>query len=146
MAEERAGQRVGRRVGYALALAANVLLLYVINITPGWESWSFLTTDFADLLRLVNASLVAGAVLSLVTFLSDTAFWRGIRDGVNATFTLVVLARLFVVFPFAIDEDSPWRLVVRVLLGLGMVGAFIGIVAGLGRVARALHVRANYRR
>jgi hypothetical protein len=27
-----------------------------------------------------------------------------------------------------------------------MVGAFIGIVAGLGRVARAMHVRANYRR
>jgi hypothetical protein len=142
MAEERAG----RRFGYGLAIVANGLLLYVINVVPGWESWSFLTADFGDLVRLINASLVAGLVLSVVTFLSDTAFWRGVRDGVNATFSLVVLARLFVIFPFAIDEGSPWQIVVRILLGLGMVGAFIGIVAGLGRVARAMHVRANYRR
>jgi hypothetical protein len=146
MAEERAGQRAGRRVGYMLAIAVNGLLLYLINVAPGWEAWSFLTPEFGDLVRLVDASLVSGLVLSLVTLVVDTPFWRGLRDGVSATFALVVLARLFVIFPFAIDEDSIWRIVLRAVLGLAMVGAFIGIVAGLGRVARAMHVRANYRR
>lgn len=142
--ERRKG--LGRRVAALIAALACVGLFWAINQSPGWAAWQFLTEDFDPMVRLVNIALLAGLFFNLAAALFDTGLWRGLRDAAGATFGLVVLARAFVLFPFAVAEDSTGEVVIRVVLGLSMIGAFIGVVAGWGLIARELHLRTNYRR
>jgi hypothetical protein len=146
MADDDRRRRVLRRTAALLAVLACAGLLWAVNQSPGWQAWQFVTEDFGKMVRLVNAALVSGLVLNLVALIYDSGFWRGARDAIGATFGLIVLARLFVLFPFPVGEDDFWLPAIRVLLGVAMVGAFIGVVAGWGRIARELHVRVNYRR
>ena len=146
MAEDDRRRRRLRRLAALLAALACGGLLWAINQNPGWQTWDFLTEDFGKMVRLVNAALISGLVLNLVALILDSGFWRGARDGIGATFGLIILARLFVLFPFPVADDGFWRLAIHVLLGVAMVGAFIGLVAGWGRIARELHMRVNYRR
>jgi hypothetical protein len=146
MADKDRRRRVWRRIAALLGVVACAGLLWVINENPGWESWGFLTEDFGKMVLLVNASLISGLVLNVMALITDSGGWRGLRDAVGATFGLVILARLFVLFPFAVADDSAEQLVIRVLLGVAMIGAFIGVVAGWGLIARELHLRVNYRR
>jgi hypothetical protein len=146
MADKDRRRRVGRRIAALLGALACAGLLWVINGTPGWESWNFLTEDFGKMVRLLNAALIIGLFLNVMALITDSGGWRGLRDAVGATFGLVILARLFVLFPFAVADDSAEKLAIRVLLGVAMVGAFIGVVTGWGLIARELHTRVNYRR
>lgn len=133
----------GRRAGYLVAIVANGTLLWLINISPGWASWGFLTERTSDVLALVNTALIVGAVSNAVLLVRDTPLLRGLRAALTATFALVVLAQLFVRFPF---NTSAGRVPLSIVLGLFMVVAFVGLVMGWSRVARALHVNAHLRR
>lgn len=55
-----------RRVGYAFGILAGAVGLLLINVWPGWEALPFLTADTADVLWLVNVTLLAGIVANLV--------------------------------------------------------------------------------
>ena len=49
-----------RRSGYVVAAAVNAVLLYLVDVRPGWDAVPFLTADTTLVLGAVNASLVAG--------------------------------------------------------------------------------------
>jgi hypothetical protein len=127
--------RTWRLVGAAV----DVVLLVLINVWPGWQSWMSLTSAAGTVVPLANAALLVGLAGNLLLAVRETPLRRGVVDAATSTLVLVLLARLFTVFPFAVAPDSAGRVVVRILLGLGMIAAFAGLVTGLGRVARALH-------
>ncbi len=134
-----------RRAGYVLAIVFDVVLLVVLNVEPGWESSAFLTADAGDVIGLVNALLLLSLGLNVSYLFSESPLLHGLGDAAIATLCLVVLARLFVLFPFKVPASGfNWELAVRILLGLAMAASFVGVVAGLGRVARTLHVRAHH--
>lgn len=139
------GIRVGGRAGYAAAAAVCAVLLWVINVAPGWQAWGFLTAQTADVLGVANLALLVGLASNAAAMVWGTPLLRGLRDALASTFALILLARLFVAFPF--DIDSPgWRIAMRVLLGVLMAVSFVVLVTGWGRVARALHVNVHLRR
>lgn len=121
------------------SVLVNAVMLWGINIWPGWKVVPFLTADMDRVLGLVNASLTAGIIANLVFVV--------IRNrGVMALGTLVVLGiglaavlRLLEVFPFDFgDSWSGWPVVVRVLLVLGIVGSIIGAVVEIVALFRSL--------
>ncbi len=126
-----------RRVGYLIAAAINGILLYLVNVTPGWENMSFLTEDFSRVVDILNLSLVVGAVVNLLWVAADPPWLRSLGQLVQAGISLVVTLRLLDVFPF---DFSHWAfdvtLLVRVVLVVAAFGTAVGVMVETVRLAR----------
>jgi hypothetical protein len=130
---------VARRVGYLIAASSGVVMLYLVNVWPGWQVVPFLTARFPQVLGLLNVSLGVGIVLNLVYLVADPRRWKPAGDLVNAVVGLAVLVRFWRVFPFAFTATSfDWAPVLRGLLGLAIAGCLVGLVALTAMVLRAL--------
>lgn len=127
-----------RRVGYAVAVAINGVLLYLVNVWPGWQIIPFLTQDFRDVLGLVNASLVAGMVVNLFNVLLDRRWVRALGDLVTLGIGLAGLVLFWQVFPFEFPGGFDWSLLVRIVIVLAIVGTVIGIIVQIVTLVRSL--------
>jgi hypothetical protein len=117
-----------RRVGHTLAALVQLAMVYVVNWWPGWRSVSFLTPDAARVVWLFNLAVVVGVALNLAYLVQDPAWLTALGDAVTAGFGLAVFVRTWLVFPFQFtDTTIDWALLVRVTLGLAIVGAAVGL-------------------
>lgn len=127
------------RSGSFGSVIVNALLLWAINIWPGWRAVPFLTADMARVLDAVNASLVAGIVVNLIFVVVRSRGLQALGNLVVIGFGTAALFRLWEVFPFDFgDSWSGWPVVVRVLLVLGFVGSGIGALVEIGALFRSL--------
>jgi hypothetical protein len=121
-----------RRLGYLIGAVVNGLLIYLLNVSPGWQVVPFLTDETPQVLGLVNASLVAGLAANLVYLVRDPRWLRALGDLVTTAIGLAAMVRIWQVFPVQFeDPGSPWETVARVLLAVGIAGSAIAIVAAL---------------
>ncbi|MCK8672868.1 hypothetical protein M1M07_17375 [Rhodococcus sp. HM1] len=134
---DRSRSAAARRVGYVVAVLIDAAMLYAINVRPGWEVVPFLTEDTPAVLGWVNASIVVGLVANLVYLVRDPRWLKALGDIATTAVGLVALLRIWQVFPFDFGTDAfDWPLVVRILLGLGIVGSGIAILVTLFTAAR----------
>jgi hypothetical protein len=123
------------RAGHAVAVGVNLLVLYLVNVSPGWEAVPFLTGSTTLVLPFVNASLWVSVVAEAL-YVVWTADWlRALGDTVTTGVGLAAIVRLWEVFPF--DVSAGWEVALRVLLGIAVVGSLIGMVAALSRLIRS---------
>lgn len=109
------GQNVpsaGRRFGYLVGAAVNVVLYYLVNAQPGWQVVPFLTSDLEKVLPLINLSFMIGVITNVLFILRDPR-WLRLLGGIASTAVgLVTLWRLREVLPFDFGEISanwePW--------------------------------------
>jgi hypothetical protein len=128
----RPGSVAGRRAGYAVALTVNAVLLFLINVTPGWSILPFLTAGMSTVLPWINASMVAGILANAVYLLVDTPLVKSIGDLLTEAVGLVAMIRLWQVFPFDFGaEPNAWATVVRVVLIVGIVGTVIAMIVSI---------------
>jgi hypothetical protein len=127
-----------RRVGYAIAAALHVVLLFLVNGRPGWEALPFLTEDTASLLTLFNVSLVAGLVVNVVQLAYDPPWLVAAGAVVTTGIGLAVLIQVWRVFPFDFGADPAWGTVTRVLLVLAVIGTVVGLLVHLVTLTGAL--------
>jgi hypothetical protein len=127
---------LARRVGHAVAIAVDVVLLLLVNRSPGWQAVPFLTPDTEQVLGLVNASLAAGVVVNLVLLVADPAWLRALGEVVTTAVGLAALVAVWQVWP--LDLTVAWDLVARLAVGVGIMGSVIGIVAAVVRFVREL--------
>ena len=127
-----------RRFGYLVAAAANVVLLILIHVSPGWREMPFLTDAAADVVPLVTLSLVAGIAVNVVWFLTDPLWLRSLGKMVTAAISVVVFSRVLALFPFSFDDGSMLRTVFRVVLVVALVGTAIAVVVHLVEMCRHL--------
>lgn len=127
------------RSGSIGSAVVNALLLYGINIWPGWQAVPFLTPDMDRALDIINASLIAGIVVNVVCAVIRSRALLALGNLVVMGIGLAALLRLWDVFPFDFGSSwSGWPVLVRVFLGLGMVGSIIGAIVELVNLFRAL--------
>lgn len=134
VAQPRAAGRgdAGRRAGYVASVLVNGLILFLTNEHPGWQTLPFLTPAFADVLPLINASIVANLVANAVFVVYDGRRLKALLQLVLAGFSLAVSVQLLSVFPFDFGTGGfPWAGVLRVLLVIGVIGSAIAIVVSL---------------
>lgn len=134
-----AGRRpdvAARRTGYAFAAVINAVLLYLVNSWPGWDVLPFLTGDFEEVLWLVNLSLWAGLVANLLYIAYDGRWFRSLGETVTNAITLVVIVRVWQVFPFDFGGADAWVVLFRIAIVVGIVGSAIAAVVNLVRVLR----------
>jgi hypothetical protein len=123
-----------RRAGYLVGAGVNAVLLYLVNVSPGWEAVPFLTARTPEVLPLVNASLLAGVLANLVYAVRDPRWLVLLGDVVTTSIGLAAVLRVWDVFPLDFEAGA-WETVARVLLVIGAVGSVLGIVVALVRLA-----------
>jgi hypothetical protein len=127
------------RLGYGFGIVAGIVGLVLVNVWPGWESVSFLTSDTTEVLGLVNASLFAGVVANFAYLVHDEPWLVALGGVVTTGIGLAALIRIVQVFPVDFSGwDFDGTALVRILLILAIVGSAIGIVIQLAAVARSL--------
>ena len=129
----------GRRLGYAIALVINALLLYAVNVWPGWQVVPFLTAETRAVVGLVNLSLIVGMIVNGVYIVVDRPAVRALGDLITLGVGLAVLVALWRVFPFDFDDAAfDWTLLIRIVLGLALFGTAVGIVVQVVVLVRSL--------
>jgi hypothetical protein len=121
-----------RRAGYVVAVLLNALMLYAVNVWPGWDAVPFLTGDTVDVLDLVNASIVVNLAANVVFLFRDTPRVKALGDLVTTAVGLLPMVALWRVFPF--DLSAGWDTVARILLGVGMAGSVVGILSAINKL------------
>ena len=133
---------VARRFGYSVAIAVNLAMLFLVNSAPGWDALPFLSGETTEVLVWVNASFLVGVAANLVYLVHDPLWLRSLGDVLTAAFGIVVMVRVWQVFPFTEDVTSTgWGDLVHVVLAVGIAGSVIGIATGLVGFARAVSRR-----
>ncbi|HVB43344.1 MAG TPA: hypothetical protein VNF47_11655 [Streptosporangiaceae bacterium] len=125
-----------RRLGYIVAIIVNGALLYIINVWPGWQAASILTSATRQVLGLVNLVVAAGVAVNVLYLAHDPPWLRSLGDLVTAAIGLAAAIRIWQVFPFDFHGSTAWSVVVRTVLVLAMVGSAIAIVVQLVSLAR----------
>jgi len=129
----------GRRFGYLLAATINAVILYLVNGRPGWQSLDFLTGATTRVLWLFTFSLVVGIVVNLVYAGYDPPWLTAAGNLVTTAIGIIVLARIWQVFPFDFGDASfDWAMLVRVLLVIGIGGAAIAVMVHTVSLIRAI--------
>jgi hypothetical protein len=133
------GRRATSRVGYAIAVVANLVLLFVVNNLLAWGWVPFLTDDFEQLLPIVNLSLVVGAGANFAFIFYNAQWFRSVGQIVQNVVSLFVIVATLKIFPF---DFSPYRInwtaIARVVLALALVAVSIGTIVELVKMIRAL--------
>jgi len=138
-APPRRRSRAVRRFGYLVAASVNVLIFYLANIQPGWQTVPFLTDGVEQVLGLFNLSLAAGTVANLLFVLYDGAWFRAGWDLVLSVISLALSLQVYRVFPFdfsGLTYDLTGLM--RLLVALGVIGSAIGLLAAAVRFVRAI--------
>lgn len=118
-----------RRVGYGVSVVVNGILMFLINVAPGWAVLPFLTADFTAVLSWVNASMALGIVANAAYLAVDTPRVKGIGDLLTEAVGLIAMVGLWQVFPFDFGADpGSWSTVVRILLVIGIAGTAVGMI------------------
>lgn len=129
----------GGRFGYVIGVLINAALLYAANVWPGWEAVPFLTEATVLVIGLVNASILVNLAANLVYLMTDPPWLKALGTMLTTAVGILAMVRIWQVFPFDFDGASfDWSLVVRILLGLGIVGGAIGIIAAFVSFVRSL--------
>lgn len=131
-----------RRTGYVIAVAVNLLLIYLLDVRPGWSAVPFLTDETRQVIGLVTFSMAVSVAANIVYLIEDAPVVKAAGDVLTTGIALAVLVRLAQVFPFDFTGYSvDWALVVRILLWVGLIGSAIGLV-----VQTVMLVRLTVRR
>lgn len=138
----RRGSGAARRFGYLLAIAVNLVLLYLINVAPGWQTVSWLTPQVGELVWLANLCLAVGIGINALRVLADPPWFKALGDAVNCVFAAILAGRLLQEFPFDFTGwSTDWTPLVTIVLVVALVGAAIGVIANVVRffvaIARA---------
>lgn len=135
--EAAAPGRVGRRVGYAVALAVNVALLVIVNNVLDWGWFPWVTADLGRVLPFINASLGASVAANVIYLVYDGPWFKGPAELGLLVISLVSTVRLWQVFPFDFSAyDFAWGTLARWLLGLALFGICVALLVQVAQLAR----------
>lgn len=113
----RISRATARRGSYLAGALADVTLLVLINVSPGWRAVPVLTEAAAALVIVVNTALAVALVVNLLCLVRPRRPLTAVGDVVSTAAGLVVLIRTAHVFPFTFtDPTTDWATVVRLTL------------------------------
>ncbi len=123
-----------RRAGYVIAIVVNAVLLWLVDVSPGWQAVPFLTPQTEQVIGLVTLSLVVSVAVNVVYIAADPPGLRAAGEVVTALVGVVVALRVWQVFPF--DVSDGWRVAFHVLLALAIGGGIIGALSQVVTMVR----------
>ncbi|MGZ5385737.1 MAG: hypothetical protein ACXWH0_17385, partial [Acidimicrobiia bacterium] len=96
----------------------------------------FLTNGFERVTPIINVSLGAGILVNLLYLIFDPVWFKSLTQIGLLGISMAATVRLYQVFPFDFSAyEFNWETTGRMLLILAMVGAGIGMIAELVKLA-----------
>jgi hypothetical protein len=133
---------VGRKVGWVVGAIITAVVLWVMNQLLVWEWPSWLTDEFAEVLPAIRNSLIASIVVYLLYVFYDAPWFRALGDLVTGWFSLVAGWTMWQVFPLDFSAYAfDWALVARVVMGLGIFGIIVSMIANVVKFLKAVSGR-----
>lgn len=133
-------KKLGRRVGYAIAVLVNLVMLVIAHNILDWGWLPFLTGDFAQVVPWISLGLIASIVANAVYQFNDTLVFKSTGQIGTNLISVFVTYRIWQVFPFDFSAyEFNWEALVRFLLVLAMVGAGVGVLAEVTKLAAGEH-------
>lgn len=130
--------QASKRIGYSIAAAVNLFMLYVVNNLQGWDILPWLTGDFSRVVPWISVSLIAGVLANLWYIVDNRTSVRAMGDIFTTLLGLVATVWVLAVFPFDFSAyEFSWGLVLRALLVIAIIGSLIGIIVSAFKLARA---------
>lgn len=121
--------RVLSVVGHLIAIAVNLVLLYVVRNLGEWDLLPFLTDDYDRVIEPLSVSIIATIIGRALRILLPGRRIGLLIDGIVTAFGFYALLRVYQVFPFEFDPDGfRWDLLTRFVLIVGMLGSAIGVL------------------
>lgn len=128
----------GRRTGYVVAIAVNLVVLWAVFNVEAWHLTRFLSDDFDQVLPFVIASLAVSIAANVVYLVVDRTVVRSLGELFRLFVGLVSLIKALQVFPFDFtDYAIDWAPLLRIVLVLGIVGSVIGLAVATGKLVKA---------
>ena len=130
MSSLKRAPRGARIVGYAIAIAINVVLLYVFHNLQRWDLPYIMADEFSRVLPALDVSLAASTAANALFIAFDPRWFRSAAQAVLNVLSLNAVYAVWRVFPF----DLPGNLGVwarRGLVALMLVIAIATVVEAL---------------
>jgi hypothetical protein len=122
----RVGSTVGRTMGFLVAAVVGGVLLWLLNVEPGWRAVPVVIDSGARVMPYVNAPVALGCALN-VAYAAWYRWWlRCLGEILSAVVAVVVVLRIWDVFPF--DVGDVWATVLRWVLAVAVAGAALSVV------------------
>lgn len=135
----------GRRGTYLAGALADVTLLVLINVSPGWQDVPVLTDAAAGVVVAVDIGLAIALVVNLLCLAHPRRPLTAVGDVVSTAAGLVALIRTLQVFPFTFtDSTTDWATVVRLTLVSIIVVVSIALLVQLVVLARVVFTSCNH--
>ena len=130
-------KQAGRRVGYALAIGINIVMLWVVYNVLDWGWPPFITEDWSRVRGLIALSMIVAILANLAFMAYDPKWFRGFGDATQGVFAVIASARVLAVFPFDYSAyTGPWEFLTRAVLIIAVIGTGIGIIANIAKGIR----------
>ena len=129
--------REARRLGYSIAAAANIVMIWVVHNILGWDVFGWLTAEFDLLLPWLTVSFVIGALLNLIYVAEDSVPIKSPGQILSSVVGLVVTVRTLAVFPFDFTGYGfDYTIPIRIALWVSIVGILFGIGSEVSKLAK----------
>ena len=129
------GVTASRTADHVIGAAVNLVLLALVNGTPGWRAVPFLTEEAAPAAALLTVALWVGVGVHAVLLLAGSpARMRALGDVVSAAFGVAISWELLRTFPVDASAGSALEVTLRGVAVLGLLVAVVAVVDGLTRV------------
>jgi len=142
--EQAALDGAARRGRYVAAALGTIIVLWLVNVWPGWQAVPFLDSAASQVLGLFNASMLISLAVNLANVAVDGPWVRAAGKILTACAALAVFTRLWTAYPFDFGTStSNGDLVVRTVLILACAGCTISILVQFVALFRLALGQAN---
>ncbi len=137
---QRPRHRTAGWSSHLVGALADIALLVVINVSPGWQAVPVLTDAARGVVVAVDISLVVALVINLPCLLVPRPWLGHVGEVVSTAVGLAAVLCVLVVFPFRFGDSAvDWTTVVR--LGLISIAVVVAIALVVQAVRLVLAVR-----
>jgi hypothetical protein len=129
-----------RRVGYAVAIVGNAMLVYVVHHLLEWGWPHFLSPRFDEVVPIITLALVASIIANTVFVFFDPDWLRALAGSITSAIGFVAALWLYQTFPFDFSTyERDWSTLARLVVMSVMLGAAIGLVVESGKLLTPRH-------
>lgn len=127
----------GRKVGYAVTIVLNGVLLFIVNNLLAWGWFPWLTDDFEQVLPILNTSIIVSMIVNTVFLAYDPRWFKTVADILTTSLSIAVGVRMWQVFPFDFSGyEWDWARTARWIIAIGIIGATIGLIVNVVLLVR----------
>jgi hypothetical protein len=136
----RPRHRTAGRSSHLVGALADIALLVVINVSPGWQAVPVLTDAARGVVVAVDISLAVALVINLACLLVPRPWLDHVGEVMSTAVGLAAVLCVLVVFPFRFGDSAvDWTTVVR--LGLISIAVVVAIALVVQSVRLVLAAR-----